>query len=423
MLTADLALSWQRGTRTAPRYIDAEHPQHLQEAADLIAVFSEHQGRRRAELEQTLNEYVGVGTDYKILRGLIKLLMDRCEFETNSKVDPAEIRQALFLKAREFHPVMKSPDIRQQVVTEVAVQLGCTPDTVLDGLYADLPENQKLSSFEELTARELLDRYNLAQAQALLYRCVEMKLWVEPQEAAGYRELFNSIKAYRLIHTIKGNSATGYEVRLNGPVSMFHRTQKYGVQMAVFLPALLLCQGWRMRAEITSKKTGSAFFELSSEQEQLRSHYLSGMVYENPMLEKLAAGWERLDSTWSLEPSSEVINLGESAFIPDFVIWNEEGKQVYVEILGFWTPQYLKERLKEFERSGMKNFIIAAWDELRGSREPASNLPSNVIVFKKGLEPIVVKAALDKLFPENVHDDENESQPEWSPSQPNDGRE
>lgn len=398
MLTADLALSWQRGQRIGPRYIDAGDPQHLQEAADLIAVFNEHQGHRRAELEQTLQEYVGVGTDYKILRGLIKLLMDRCVFETNCTADPAEIRQSLFLKARLHHPVIESSGLRQQVINEVAVQLGLTPDVVLEGLYADLPENQKLSGFEGLNAQELLDRYNVAQAQALLYRCVEMRLWVEPQEASGYRELFNAIKAYRLIHSIKGNASEGYEVRLNGPVSMFHRSQKYGVQMAVFLPALLLCKGWRMRAEIASKTRGSAFFELTSEQNQLRSHYLNEMAYENPVIEKLVTNWSRLDSTWMLQSSSEVIDLGESAFIPDFVIREPEGQQVYLEILGFWTPRYLKERLKEFERGRVNNFILAAWDELRGSREPASNLPPNVIVFKKNLDPIVVKAALDKLF-------------------------
>ena len=81
-----------------------------------------------------------------------------------------------------------------------------------------------------------------------------MRLWVEPQAPEGFRELFGAIKAYRLIHTVKGNSREGYEVRLDGPVSIFHRSQKYGIQMAVFLPALLLCKGWRMRAEIQAQR-------------------------------------------------------------------------------------------------------------------------------------------------------------------------
>lgn len=399
MLTADLAQSWQRGGRTGPRYIETEDTSHLQEAADLIGLFDEHRGHARAELEQALEEYVGTGTDYRVLWGLIKLLMDRCEFETACGAgDPLEIRRALFLKARQHHPVTSNETVRAEVVTEVARELNCAPEVLLDGLYADLPQNQKLIDFEAPGARELLDHYNVAQAQALLYRCVEMRLMVEPQDPAGYRELFGAIKAYRLIHTIKGNAATGYEVRLDGPVSMFHRSQKYGVQMAVFLPALLTCRGWRMRAEIVSKKSGRAFFELNSNQTQLRSHYLSVPPYENPVLERLETAWARFDTSWSLEPGREVVDLGEGAFIPDFIIRHPQGWQVYLEVLGFWTPQHLKERLEEFEHGRVRNFIIAAWDELRGSREPPAKLPANVIVFKRGLDPAAVELVLEKLM-------------------------
>src|SRR5262249_37596680 len=147
------------------------------------------------------------------------------------------------------------------------------PEEVVEGLYADLSGNQRLATFEEMSAADLLDRYNLAQAQALLYRCSEMRLWIEPQEPSVTRRIFTEIKAFRLIHSIKGNPDTGYDVALSGPVSIFHRSQKYGIQMAVFLPALLLYPGWRMHAEIGTK-TGAAFFELVSNQARLRSHYV-----------------------------------------------------------------------------------------------------------------------------------------------------
>ena len=105
MLTADLALSWQRGEQIRPRYIDADDEEYLRVSEDLIALFVEHEGARRATLEESLADYVGTGTDYKILRGLIKLLTDRCEFETSAPADPVEIRRALFLKARALHPL------------------------------------------------------------------------------------------------------------------------------------------------------------------------------------------------------------------------------------------------------------------------------------------------------------------------------
>ena len=401
MLTADLALSWQRGEQIKPRYIDTGEEEYLRASEDLVALFAEHVGARRAALEESLQEYVGTGTDYKILRGLIKLLTDRCEFETKAPADPVEIRRALFLKARTLHPVVGS-ESHARVVNEAARELACDSEVLTDALYADLPENQKLTLFEPVVPPELLDLYNVAHAQALLYRAVEMRLWLAAQPAEGFRELFGSIKAYRLIHTVRGNSREGYEVRLDGPASIFQRSQKYGIQMAVFLPALLLCKGWRMRAEIQAKRGRVAYFELTSEQTRLRSHYLSVGAYDNPVIEKLSSSWERVGGDWSLESSSEVIDLGDSAFIPDFVLRHESGARVFLEVLGFWTPEHLRERLLEFEHAGLRNFILAAWDELRGSRDPMTNVPGNTIVFKRNLDPGVVTLMADKLIAEQT---------------------
>jgi hypothetical protein len=392
MLTSDLALSWRRGDKINPRYISTSDAKYLQTADDLIAIFREHRGERRAELDRETDEYVGAGTDYKILRGMIKLLTDRCLFDTATDHHPAEIRRALFLKARAHHPVDESA--REQLINEVAAEMGCAPERVTEWLYADLAANQRIVSFEEMSAQELIDRYNLAQAQALLYRCTEIDLRVEPQEQAEYRRLFDAIKNYRLIHLIRGSDRTGYEIKLSGPVSIFHRSQKYGIQMAVFLPALIACRGWKMKAEIDLKERGSAFFELDSRQTRLRSDYWIETVEASPVAEKFAARWT--DSEWRLERCGEVIDLGGGSFIPDFVLHRSEEK-VYVEILGFWTPRYLSERLKEFERGGMKNFLLAVSDELRGSREAPLNLPLNVVAFKSALDPREVKVAMERI--------------------------
>jgi uncharacterized protein len=288
--------------------------------------------------------------------------------------------------------------VRAELVAETARALSCEPEALLNALYADLPDNQRLALFELIKPAELLDLYNVAQAQALLYRSVEMRLWLEPQSPEGFRELFGSIKAYRLIHTVRGNSRDGYEVRLDGPASIFQRSQKYGIQMAVFLPALLLCKGWRMRAEIQGRQNRVAYFELTSEQTQLRSHYPEITAYENPVTDKLAASWSRVGTSWELEPSSEVIDLGDSAFIPDFVLRHAgTGARVFLEVLGFWTPEHLRERLLEFDHAGVSNFILAAWDELRGTRDPMTNVPPNTIVFKRSLDPAAVALMAERL--------------------------
>jgi len=395
MLTADLAMSRVRGKLIEPYYVNPNDKGHLEMAAELISIVSEHRGLKRADLEAELEEYVGTGTDYKIVRGMIKLLLDECRFETASAIDPAEIRRALFLKARSSHPVSAGEARREQVISETAAEINCAPEALEENLYADLWGNQRLASFEELDGKELLDRYNLAQAQALLYRSTEMRLRVEPQDANDYRRLFDAIKAYRLIHTVRGNPASGYDIRLDGPVSMFHQSQKYGIQMAVFLPALLLCKGWAMKAEIQLKMGRRAMFELESRQTQLRSHYLDDVSYRPAIEEKLATNWAKAESEWQLEAGKEVINLGQSAFIPDFIISNSDGRKFHLEILGFWTPRHLDERVKEFERAGFKNYLLAVSDDLRGSREKPLKLPRNVIVYKSALAPAAIRAAME----------------------------
>jgi len=396
MLTADLAISFQRGDNVHPRRMEPDESS-LQIAEDLIGIFAEQLHRRRSELDAELNEYVGTGTDYRILRGLIKLLLDACEFETGGAIEPGELRQQLFLKAKEHHPV--TPAIRQQLIAELAAELAVEQETIVDGLYADLSENQRLISFEAPTPAGLIAQYNLAQAQALLYRCVEMRLTIAPQDAAGYRRLFAALKRYNLIHTIKGNAATGYLVTVSGPLSLFHRSQKYGVRMAVFLPALLECSGWRMRAEIEGKR-GKAFYELSSEQQTLLPREAFNWMEsanQSETLDKFLTAWARLQSEWQALVSTEVIDLGGTAFVPDVVLEAADGRKVFVELFGFWTPRYLQDRLAEFERGGFRNFVFLVSEELCGSRELPTSLPPNVVSYKTSPDARAALAAIETL--------------------------
>lgn len=394
MLTADLSIYFQRGDSVKPRRLEPD-ASSLQIAEDLIGIVGEHINHRQSELNSALDEYVGTGTDYRILRGLIKLLMDVSTFQTGGEIEPAVLRQQLFLKAKQHHPV--TPAVRRQLIAELAEERNADAETIEAGLYADLGDNQRLIAFEAPTPAGLIHSYNLAQAQALLYRCVEMKLTIAPQDASSYRQIFNAIKRYNLIHTVKGSAGTGYQVSLSGPVSLFHRSQKYGVKMAVFLPALLECNGWRLRAEVETKR-GRAFYELNSGQQDLAARQQFNWmesVNSSETLEKFLTGWNRLQTEWRATLSSEVIDLGGTAFVPDVVLESADGRKVFVELFGFWTPRYLQDRLAEFERGGFKNFVLLVSDELLGSREAPVNLPSNVVSYKTSPDVKAVLAAIE----------------------------
>jgi hypothetical protein len=397
MLTADLANSWHRQGKTGPRLVDANDADLQQTAADLVALIRQHEGRARHELETALNDYIGLGTDYRILRGFIKLLLDGCEFAAGAGVEASVLREAVFTAARARHPVIARGGLREEALADAAERLSLMVEDISENLYADLPERQLLEEFEEIPARELPHRYNLAQAQALLYRCGRMELSLTAQSPASRRQIFNAIKRFRLIHRVTGDAAQGYEITLDGPVSIFHRSQKYGIQMAAFLPALLLCEGWRMRAEIDLKDGRRAFYELDSNQKNLQSHYLAGFDYTPETQAKLLTDWAKLNNGWAAQPTAQLLHVGAAVFLPDVVFRHAEGREVFLETLGFWTPKQLQERLAEFERCGFQNYLILASEELCGSRDEAAQWPPQVILYKSAVDAKKLALALSAI--------------------------
>ena len=388
MLTSDLAVSQRRGDKIVPRLLKTNDAGYLRDARILIEIFEDFAGcKTRGELEKELEEYVGTGTDYRILRGFIKLLSDRSEFETASVAEPSEIRQKVFLEAGKYQPVLPDSKQKSEVLETVAAEFQTDAETIISNLYADLSAQQKLISFETISPSDLLDRYNLAQAQALLYKCVEMKIVVAPSDATNYRSIFGWIKHFGLIHTVAGNAADGYEITLTGAASLFNRSQKYGIRMAVFLPALLLCKDWKMSAEVAQKAGENVFYELSSEQTELNSYYFDEPEYKNSDIEKLKKNWGKSAAGWELQENKEVVNLGRTAFIPDFVLISPNDEKIYLDVLGFWTPKSLKKRLEEFQAAKFQKFIFAASQELRGSREEPLWTSENVVFYKTRIEP------------------------------------
>lgn len=398
MLTSDLAVSFRRGDKIHPFLIDTENLGYLRDAASLIEIFDGFIGETRGALERELDEFIGTGTDFKIMRGLIKLLNDRADFETNAPAEPVEIRQKVFLEARKSHPVFPDSEAKETIFERVGESFLTDKNSIKANLYADLPAEQHLKSFETIAPEDLLDRYNLAQAQALLYHALEMKISVAPSDLQNYRAIFGWIKHFGLIHSVIGNSREGYEITLTGAASLFHRSQKYGIQMAVFLPALLLSKNWKFRAEIVQKKGKNLFFEMSSEQEKVVSNRMDETPYENPDIQKLQKNWEKKSNGWRLEENREVVDLGKTAFVPDLMLISPNNERIYLDILGFWTPKSLQKRLEEFASARFQNFIIAASNELRGSREEFLQESANLIIYKSKIEPLLLIETAEKLI-------------------------
>ncbi|MBP1923437.1 putative nuclease of restriction endonuclease-like RecB superfamily [Halorubrum alkaliphilum] len=180
--------------------------------------------------------------------------------------------------------------------------------------------------------------------------------------------------------------AAGYEVELDGPVSLFRKSQKYGIRMANFLPALPLCDRWEMRAEILDEGSAGDTKQFTLDHtDGLVSHYSTGQRFDSDVERTLTRKWERATTEWDLQREDDVFDLGSEVMIPDFAIEHPDGRRAIMEIIGFWTPEYLTSKLAKIRQIEADNFVLAVSERLDCSDEDFGDSADRVLWFKTGM--------------------------------------
>ncbi|HEX9732562.1 MAG TPA: DUF790 family protein [Thermoanaerobaculia bacterium] len=389
MLTSDLLSVRLYKNEIRPRYIDASHPESLALAQRLIEIFAAHEGRARHELDQELKDFLGTGTDFLLHRALAKLLHDRSTFDPESPADPEELRRAAFeAAAAAWRRPHDSEDPRpfrfdrDETLAAAAAGLEIEPRDLERGLYADLKDEQVLTTFKRCRPQWLLRRYNTALAQAVLLRAEELTVRLEGQAALACRELFRKIKFFQLLHRVT-RLDEGYEIVLDGPASLFKAGTRYGVQMASFLPTLLHFEGWTLEARLRwGKRRLRRDFYLTPEA-GLRPHTRLLAQWQPEELRWFPEQFAKLESAWEASADAELVELGgQGVLVPDFVFRHLSGTRVYMEVFGFWRKGAIDSRLKLLRRHGPRNLILALSKGLAADQEGLDEIPGEVYVFR-----------------------------------------
>lgn len=381
MLTSDMLRVKRKNGIITPRYLDGGDPKALERAAALVGIFRDHLGDNRGEIDEEVEEAIGFGTDFVIWRGLAKLLYDRSEFAVPSICPPEEIREIVFDEAtRAGNPIETSA--RWAVLEKAAQRLGLAAKDVEAWLYADLEDRQVLAKWKELTPEALLQRYNVALAQAMLYRAVEMRIFLQDLEPNRLRRFFQMLKFHRLMHQ-SYRKDEGLEIVVNGPASLFKKGRKYGIEMAKFLPALLHFDGWKMEAEVPWENR-NFLFQLDEQTGLVPLGRPKGQWiadeerwFEERFEEKSPPGW-------TLQRRGEIVDLGDNeVLITDYLLTDPAEKEVLVEILGFWRGEYLRRRLGRLKtlREGPPVVLVVS-ERLHSERQMLQEIAPEVVFFK-----------------------------------------
>src|SRR4051794_12853815 len=169
MLTGKLVRVRHSRNRLLPVYLDVTGRDWREVAGHLLEVYRALPGKTRGAAEDEVRETFGDNPSQFVHQGLAKLLEDRCEFEVDAEDVPAELRDKVFLAAAAVRRSGGTFD-RRAVLEQVAQKTETTVEDVDRGLFADLKSEQRLVRFDDLTVDQLLNRYNVALAQAILLR-------------------------------------------------------------------------------------------------------------------------------------------------------------------------------------------------------------------------------------------------------------
>ena len=385
--------------RLIPVYLDATDRDWREVAGHLLEVFREMKGKTRGEMEEEVQEAIGDTPAQLVHQGLAKLLEDRCEFEVDSELDPGELREKVFLAAAEARRPGAHFD-RAAILDRVAAEAGAAPEVIDRGLFADLKSEQRCVGFDDFTVDQLLNRYNVALAQAILLRSTGVTVQVYGETPARYRQLFRAIKFHRLICDIQPSGPDAYTLRLDGPLSLFSATQKYGLQLALFLPALLQCKRFELTATVRwGAQRKEKVFQLN-DGDGLKSHTVDYGDYTPKDLLLFAESFKKSVTGWELSSEAEVVSLPSGYWTPDYqLVRSATAEVVRLEVLGFWRRTDAEKLYRRLAAELDGPFILAVSEQLNIDEALADEWGGHIYRFKRTPLPAeIVKLAEAQLL-------------------------
>ncbi len=401
MLTADLVRAQRKGRELRVRPVAEKAREGLLAiAAHYLQAARDGLGLTFEAVEEGFTGIEVRPADQKVADGLKKLVLDRCDFSTPEAFDPPVMRAEVFAAASAARKAL--PDgvrlDREAVLGAVAEARETTPDVVEAALYADLRQYQQLNAFEDTTAERLLDAYELGQVQAVLLRAVQVVATVTATSPATYRALFRALKFRRLLYRIEALPEDGYRITLDGPHSLFSAATKYGLQLALVLPAIRACATWAIEADVRWGKARDALVFKAEGVGEARD-------VEDRLPDEVAQLVERLralDTPWSVRRSSRIVDLpGVGLCVPDLVFSHPTRGKVYLESMGFWSREAVWQRVDLVEAGLTAPVLFCVSDRLRVSERVLAGAERGALYVYKGvMHPKSVLAKVEALAPQ-----------------------
>lgn len=345
-------------------------------AQNLIEIYKNNIGKKKKTIKDHIYQFEE--HDYRFIRGLAILLDRRSTFKCESSFDPKKLRQEIFKITGNLGPATTQKK-RNQILKEASKKLELPTNIIDKNIYADLDSESVLESFIEINPEELLEQYNLSLTQTLLFDSIELRFTT----MHNWQKIFFKAKKLGLIYEAYQNGDLW--IKIDGPNSLFKLTRRYGTNISKLLPSILRSSNWKIEAKILWKYTNEIYsFKIDSvKHKDLFRVQDDTEVYDSIVEADFGSRFQALKTKWIMKREPEPLIVGKHVMIPDFS-FERDNLKIYMEVVGFWTTDYLLRKIKKLKEIKVKMLIAVdqslACEALTQLKKHSS---INILYYKK----------------------------------------
>ncbi|MEP6654804.1 MAG: DUF790 family protein [Myxococcales bacterium] len=348
----------------------------------LIDEFERFVGRPERELRRRLGESLPLPSPFAQRRAATAVLSRMWRSRIQAPLPPRDIRRAVFDEAA------ATGGPRSDVMVRVGERLGIAPDVLAAGLFADLPGERIVVSPQTIpTPSDAIRRTNLTLAQAMLFRATSVRVRLE----GGVRPLVRLAKLRGLICAVATSPGDrGPLLEISGPYALFRRTLLYGRALAATVPPLVASGRFSLQATCVVRGLVVDFALATGDPVSAPEQ---GQAFDSKLEEQFVRAFRKAAPEWDVIREPEPLRAGTGLIFPDFLIRHrqDQTRTFLIEIVGFWTREYLEKKFAALRKANVSNLIICV-DAERGCSEGDLPLGARVVRFKRKIDPAAVLA-------------------------------
>jgi hypothetical protein len=189
----------------------------------------------------------------------------------------------------------------------------------------------------------------------------------------------------------------GYRIEIDGPFSLFESSTRYGLALALALPAIRELDRWSLVADL---RWGTARTPLRCRLDGRGAPDLDAAPHLADDVRALLDAVGALDTPWRASPAEEILALpGHGVCVPDLTFEHaRSGERVHLEVLGYWSRDAVWKRVELVQAGLAHRIVFAVGQHLRVSEAALdAELPGALYVYKRTMSAKAIIACVDAL--------------------------